>query len=372
MIEPLDKREFQQLTLKRFAAWSVLNALINTVIAFIIAGVGLSKGFAVTLIFSQCIGFSIFFSNLAVLPVYQRATRLRTQVLIVAAAVIAGSIIGTLLGALANGFRPIQFFQEHFGYFTQVILFALLFGFVISYIFISLSVISEEKIKRLEVEKAAMEAELRLVQSQMEPHFLFNTLANVRSLIDSDPRRAGDMLETFVAFLRTSLRTSRERTVPLVQELDVVKNYLDLFTMRMGSRLRYKIELPEALRGVRIPPLLIQPLVENAVKHGLEPSIDGGEVTIAAERADGRIRIKVTDSGVGIREAAGGSGIGLDNVRRRLAIMYGELGRLVIEENSPSGVKATIEIPDELKGTTPHHDPLPVPEVGASRRGERR
>ena len=293
MIEPLIRREYQQLTPKRFAAAVVLNALINTVITLIITGIGLSKGFAVTFIFSQCIGFSIFFSNLAALPVYRRAKRLRTQVLIIAAAVITGAFIGTLLGALANGFRPLPFFQEHFGYFTQVILFALLFGFVISYIFISLSIISEEKIKRLEVEKSVIEAELKLLQSQMEPHFLFNTLANIRSLIDSDPHKAGDMLETFVAFLRTSLRTGRERTVPLAQELDVVKSYLDLYAMRMGERLRYRIDLPEALRNVRIPPLLIQPLVENAVKHGLEPSIDGGEVTVAAERAGGTIRVQV-------------------------------------------------------------------------------
>ncbi len=349
MTEPLIPREYQQLTPRRFAASLVLNAFINTAIALIITGIGLSKGFAITFVFSQCIGFSIFFSNLAVLPVYRRATRLRTQVLIIAAAVIAGAFIGTLLGALANGFRPLQFFQEHFGYFTQVILFALLFGFVISYIFISLSIISEEKIKRLEVEKSVIEAGLKLLQSQMEPHFLFNTLANIRSLIDSDPRKAGDMLETFVAFLRTSLRTGRERTVPLVQELDVVKSYLDLYAMRMGERLRYRIDLPEALRDVRIPPLLIQPLVENAVKHGLEPSIDGGEVTVAAERADGSIRIRVTDSGVGIRETAGGSGIGLDNVRRRLAIMYGEQASLLMEERASRGVIVTIEVPDESK-----------------------
>jgi hypothetical protein len=346
MAEPFIKIDHYPFTFRRFLASVLLNAAVNTVIAVIITAIGVGKGFPVTLVFSQCIGFSIFFANLAALPLYRGASRTSTQVMIIAAAVIAGAIIGTLLGALANGFRPLPFFQEHFGYFTQVILFALLFGFVISYIFISLSIISEEKIKRLEVEKSVIEAELRLVQSQMEPHFLFNTLANVRSLIDTDPRKAGDMLETFVAFLRTSLRTGRERTAPLSQELDVVKSYLDLFTMRMGERLRYKIDLPDALRGVRIPPLLIQPLVENAVKHGLEPSINGGEVTVAAERADGKIRIRVADSGVGIGETAGGSGIGLENVRRRLAIMYGDAGRLVIEENDPSGVKVLIEIPD--------------------------
>jgi len=259
--------------------------------------------------------------------------------------VLFGAFAGTVLGALSVGMRPAALFGERLSFFTQIALLGILFGLLVSYVFISLEKISEERLQRIEMEKAAMEAELRLVQSQMEPHFLFNTLANVRSLIDSDPRRAGDMLETFVAFLRTSLRTGRERTVALSQELDVVKSYLDLFAMRMGKRLRYRIDLPEALRSFRIPPLLIQPLVENAVKHGLEPSVDGGEVAVAAERADGMVRITVSDSGVGIRETAGGSGIGLENVRRRLAIMYGDAGRLAIEENTVGGVKAIVEIP---------------------------
>jgi sensor histidine kinase YesM len=345
MTEPLIKREYPLLTRKRFLASLVLNAFINTAIAVLLTAIKFGHGFLNNLIISQCIGFSIFGANMAVVPLFRRTKRPAAQIAIIIAAVLVGAIAGTILGSSAIGMRPSALFGERFPFFTQVVLLGILFGVLVSYVFISLERISEERLQRIETEKAAMEAELRLVQSQMEPHFLFNTLANVRSLIDSDPRRAGEMLETFVAFLRTSLRTGRERTVPLSQELDVVKSYLDLFSMRMGTRLRYRIDLPEALRNVRIPPLLIQPLVENAVKHGLEPSIDGGEVTITAERIDNRIRIKVADNGVGIGETAGGSGIGLENVRRRLAIMYGDAGRLVIEENSPRGVKAIIEIP---------------------------
>jgi len=349
MTEPLIKREFQQLTLRRFAASLVLNALINTAIAVLLTAIKFGQGFQNNLIISQCIGFSIYGANMAVIPLFRRTKRPSVQVAIIIAAVLAGAIVGTILGSYAIGMPPSALFGERFPFFTQVVLLGILFGVLVSYVFVSLERINEERLQRIESEKAAMEAELRLVQSQMEPHFLFNTLANVRSLIDSDPRRAGDMLETFVAFLRTSLRSGRERTVPLEQELDVVKSYLDLYAMRMGERLRYRIDLPEALRGVRIPPLLIQPLVENAVKHGLEPSINGGEVMVSAERADKRILIRVIDSGAGIKETAGGSGIGLENVRRRLAIMYGDTGRLVIEENSPTGVKVVIEIPAESK-----------------------
>jgi sensor histidine kinase YesM len=349
MIEPLIRREFQQLTFKRFAASLLLNALINTAIAVLLTAIKFGQGFPNNLIISQCIGFSIYGANMAVVPLFRRTKRPSVQVAIVIAAVLVGAFIGTVLGSIAVGMKPAALFGERISFFTQIALLGILFGLLVSYVFISLEKISEERLQRIELEKAAMEAELRLVQSQMEPHFLFNTLANIRSLIDSEPLKAGKMLETFVAFLRTSLRTGRERTVPLAQELDVVKSYLDLYTMRMGARLKYRIDLPEALHNVRIPPLLIQPLVENAVKHGLEPSIDGGEITVAAERVGGMIRIKVVDSGVGIRETAGGSGIGLDNVRRRLAIMYGDAGRLVIEENRPSGAKATIEMPDELK-----------------------
>jgi sensor histidine kinase YesM len=346
MAEPLIKREFQQLTMKRFAVSVVLNALINTAIAVLLTTIKFGQGFQNNLIISQCIGFSIYGANVAVIPLFRRTNRPAAQVAIIMAAVLLGAIAGTVLGSLAVGMKPTALFGERLTFFTQIVLIGILFGLLVSYIFVSLEKISEERLQRIETEKAAMEAELRLVQSQMEPHFLFNTLANVRSLIDSDPRKAGEMLETFVAFLRTSLRTSRERTVPMSQELDVVKSYLDLFAMRMGGRLRYRIDLPEQIRSVRIPPLLIQPLVENAVKHGLEPSIDGGEVAIVVERAGDRVRIQVIDSGVGIRETAGGSGIGLDNVRRRLAIIFGDAGRLVIEENRPSGVKVVIEIPD--------------------------
>jgi signal transduction histidine kinase len=333
-----------QLSAGRIIRSLLVNVVANTFIAVILTVIGFGRGFLVNLVFSQCIGNSIYFANLAAIPVYRRAQRLPAQIAIIVAAVVLGALVGTLLGALANGMRPDVFFRDHASYFGQVVLIALLFGFIISYLFISITIISEEKVRRLESEKNAVEAELRLLQSQMEPHFLFNTLSNILGLIDSDREKARRMLESFTSFVRKSLLAVRERTVPLGMEIDTLRNYLDVFQVRMGDRLRYAIDLPEDLQAFRVPPLLLQPLVENALKHGLEPSVSGGQISIRAGRYGDRVRLTVADTGVGIHETKSG-GIGIDNVRKRLQLVFGEQALLTLEPNEPSGVKATIELP---------------------------
>jgi sensor histidine kinase YesM len=345
MTEPLINTDHRKLTLRHFIASFFLNALVNTVIAAVLTAIRFGHGFQVNLIFSQCIGFSIYFANWAAAPLFRKTKRPAAQVAIVVFAILIGALAGTLLGVLASGFDPVLFLKERFPFFMQIIILAILFGVIVSYVFLSLEKMSQERLQRVEIEKAAMEAELRLVQSQIEPHFLFNTLANVRGLIDSDPRMAGAMLESFVSFLRTSLHAARERTVPLSREMDLVTAYLELMASRMRDRLRYCIELPEDLRGVPVPPLLIQPLAENAVRHGLEPSIAGGEIAILVLRTGDLVRIVVSDSGQGLQEHGTGGGVGLENVRKRLHLHYGGKGRLELEENKPRGVRVTVELP---------------------------
>jgi len=335
----------KQFTPRRIVFSLLINAAINTVIAAMLTAIDFGRGFGPNLVFSQCIGMSIYAANLAAIPLYRTASRASYQLMIIVAAVVVGALVGTVLGALANGLGPAVFLREYAGFFVQVVLIGLLFGSIVSYVFISLARISEEKMKRLDLEKNAMLTELKLLQSQMEPHFLFNTLSTVMSLMDSDPEKARRMLEAFTAFLRSSLLIARSATITLAQEVDVVKNYLAVLQVRMGSRLSFRIDVPGSLRDCAIPPLLIQPLVENAVKHGLEPSIEGGEVSLYAVRDNDVVRIVVADSGRGISEMGPRSGIGLTNIRDRLELLYGGQGRLVLEENSPSGVKATIEIP---------------------------
>lgn len=327
--------------------------LFNTIIAvFTTATIGSKAGFVSNFIFSQCMGISIFSSIYTALAVF-KTERTALQRIIITTAMIIGATFGTVFGTAVLGMNPVAYANEKFRQFVQTILIGLLFGSIISYIFISVEKISEEKIKRLDMEKSAAETELKLLQSQMEPHFLFNTLSNVMGLIERDPDKAKRMLESFTSFLRASFLTARDRTVTLAHEAEVAKNYLDVFAVRMGDRLRYRIDIPDSLRDFRIPPLLIQPLVENAVKHGLESSVQGGEIAVQAVRDNGVVRIIVVDSGQGINEKSGGSGIGLENIRKRLQLLYAGQGRLILEENRPVGVKAIIEIPYETD--TSHH-----------------
>jgi sensor histidine kinase YesM len=324
--------------------------IANTLIALFIVAIYPDSSFPINLVYSQCIGISIAICSITAIN-YFKTPRLFLQVAFIAASVVVGAVIGMAIGgAVVQLIFPGPVHAPAIGKYAFTrsnLVLALLFGTVITYLFFSLQKISDEKIKRLEVEKNAAITEIKLLQSQMEPHFLFNTLSNILGLIDPDPEKAKRMLESFTRFLRASLVTARSETVALSQEMDVVKNYLDIFTVRMGERLRYTIDIPADLQGFRIPPLLIQPLVENAVKHGLEPSISGGELLISGAREGDRVRIVVADSGLGINELSPGSGIGVENIKKRLELVYGGRARLVFEENKPKGLKAVVEMPYE-------------------------
>jgi signal transduction histidine kinase len=202
----------------------------------------------------------------------------------------------------------------------------------------------EEQLKR-----KAKEAELKLLQAQIEPHFLFNTLANVRSLIDIDPPAAGELLDAFSDHLRVSLTSMRAELVPLDTELALVGHYLKLMQLRMCERLSYSIEADAAARQVQLPPLLLQPLVENAIHHGLECQVEPGHVRISASVSDGFLRIQVLDDGLGLdalkQRASKGHGVATKNIRERLAARYGERAMLRLTPAEPKGTLAEITIP---------------------------
>jgi signal transduction histidine kinase len=188
------------------------------------------------------------------------------------------------------------------------------------------------------------EARLQALQAQVEPHFLFNTLAHVRALYRRDPERGRRMLERFLDYLEAALPRVRQADTTLAQELELARAYLDIQQIRIGGRLAFSIEVPEEIRGLRFPPLMLLTLVENAIKHGIAPQTEGGAIGIVARADPRRLRIEVRDTGAGLSQAAG-SGMGLANVRARLAALFGAGARLVIEPNAPRGVVAAIEIP---------------------------
>jgi sensor histidine kinase YesM len=197
---------------------------------------------------------------------------------------------------------------------------------------------------RAEYERQLTETELKLLQAQIEPHFLFNTLSNVLQLVDGDPRAAKRMLVNLTSYLRASLQRTRTGATMLGEELDLVRAYLEIQAERMGARLAWCIDCAPELRGLPLPPLLLQPLVENAVRHGLEPSRGGGEVRVLARREADVLVLEVQDTGVGIG-AGSGSGVGLANIRARVrAVSQGE-GRMVIQSHVPHGLCVRIALP---------------------------
>ena len=211
--------------------------------------------------------------------------------------------------------------------------------------------IANDAAEREAMQRQLSETKMQMMQAQVEPHFLFNTLASVEHLIRVDPPRASAMQRSLIQYLRAVLPQMRDNAVVtgLGREVDMVRAYLDLLKMRMEERLIVDLQIPEGLRSAAFPPMMLQSMVENAIKHGLECKPEGGTLRIVAEVVDSRLRVTVTDDGVGFGVMpSDGTGLGLQTIRDRLRMLHGDAGRLSIGANSPSGVIATIEVPYQL------------------------
>ena len=330
----------------------IITVFFNTFIALFITSMDFGgEDFFENLIFSQCIGLSILSVVKYMLIRFQTASSLHLSILVIAA-MLPAIFVGASLAAVMTGYDLSAFWQSSDSSIRTLIL-SLVFGFVITFFFISKEKIAdaesqarEEKIQRLISEKSAAEAQIKRLQAQIEPHFLFNTLSNILSLLDTEPQKGKAMLEDFISYLRISLAKIREDLTTLGMEMKMIQAYLDLHRVRMGERLTFSIDLPEALYGFNLPPMLLQPLVENALKHGIEPKIKGGEISIRASKANSLIRIEINDNGLGF--APGGkTGLGITNIRERLNTLYNGRAELVIKSPDSGGVLAIVEVPDD-------------------------
>ena len=208
------------------------------------------------------------------------------------------------------------------------------------------------------------EAKLSALQAQVEPHFLYNTLASVQALTEVDPQQANAMTGHLIQYLRNALPKMRESVSTVGQEVELVRAYLNILQMRMGKRLVFDIAVPAELMELPFPPLMLPSLVENAIKHGLEPQREGGEVRISATLVEGKLRMIVADTGKGFAEAPG-AGVGLANIRERLAAMYGPAATLTLVAQEPKGVVATIEVPRDGARATASPPGTPPPTLAA-------
>ncbi|WP_310463516.1 histidine kinase [Sphaerotilus sp.] len=240
---------------------------------------------------------------------------------------------------------------------AAMLMVSLTLGLVATFFFKSQGELAASRAEAESALRVAAEHRLKLLESQLEPHMLFNTLANLRVLIALDPPQAQAMLDHLIAFLRSTLQGSRTALHPLHTEFDRLRAYLALMTARMGDRLQTEFELPADLSDMAVPALLLQPLVENAIRHGLEPAIEGGVLRISASRIDSphgaRLRLHVFDSGAGPNAQAtmqSGTGFGLTQVRERLLTLYGadasvQLTRTHDTDDAPAGTLALIDMP---------------------------
>jgi LytS/YehU family sensor histidine kinase len=267
------------------------------------------------------------------------------------AAVVLGSCLGTILAGVVKGRGLGEMLSER----LAGVLITIGLGIGVGCVVVATLILREKHARdqarfhrgeseKHQLEKNLLEAKLQLMQAQVEPHFLFNTLANVQHLVETDPPEASRMLDSLIQYLRAALPQMRESSTRLGRELEMARAFLDIHRVRMGTRLAYAIEVPETLRERAFPPMMLITLVENAVKHGVDPCCECGTITIRAREDEGLLRVSVEDTGEGIKPKKGG-GVGLANIRERLKALYGTTARLVVEEREPHGVVASIEVP---------------------------
>jgi signal transduction histidine kinase len=310
-------------------------AAFNTVIALLLTLVGYGGGFGENLVFSQCIGLSVLLlihTSWRLFWPAQKPPRLPFFGLI-AAGVIGGWLGGS---ALASLFLGLPWTAGRSSWAALAI--TVTAGFIGTAFFWT-------RHRAAEMERQRIEAQLKMLQAQIEPHFLFNTLANLDALIQTDPRRARAMLGHLNDYLRATLAATRCERSTLADEFALLRGYLEVQGMRMGERLRFRLELPESLAQAGLPPMLLQPLVENSLKHGLEPKVEGGEVKVSAREEGDRLVLEVADTGLGkANGSTAGTGVGLANVRERLAAAY-DGAKVEAGANPAGGYTVTLSIP---------------------------
>ncbi|MGH8217336.1 MAG: sensor histidine kinase [Steroidobacteraceae bacterium] len=271
-------------------------------------------------------------------------------------AVLAGIVIGAKLASLTGVPDIVTLAVHHPQMMRQTMLEFVTLGAAIWAFFLYVShsrgvreELERERRRAAEALQAETAARLALLQAQIEPHFLFNTLANIHSLIAEDPNTASLVLEELNAYLRTSLRRTRRSTGTLGEEIELIERLLTIAAARLGRRLHYTVSVPQELRSYELPPLLVQPLVENALRHGIEPAVEGGAIQIDAREVGDSLELAVADTGVGLNDEAP-AGVGLANIRARLASLYGGKGTLALYANVPHGVIAKLRIPSSSPG----------------------
>ncbi|NUX59332.1 sensor histidine kinase [Paraburkholderia youngii] len=340
--------------LDEYAREAVLVVIGNALIAAGLTVVGMGKGLGENLVFSEAIGLSIMLLLHVGRFRLQRKNALTAPrlAIVMVGAIIAGAAIGRVIAsALLDLDIGKRFASKNLATTGWIALVATLLVTWYGWSRARIAGLREQVARTAwlqeAAEKTALRARLQALQAQIEPHFLFNTLATLDSLIVSDPPRARELLGSLNRFLRATLEASRAESETLADQFAVLDSILAVHAMRLGPRLAYSLDLPADCANLAVPPMLLQPLVENALKHGVQVTVTGGRIDVRAKRGEQHVELIVADTGPGFgaTPATQGTGIGLANVRDRLAALYGERASLTLVENVPQGTIAKILLP---------------------------
>ncbi len=340
--------KLSDITRKTVVDWCLFSFIINTILSVILWKTSLVPPNIIRiLVFNQTIGLLQLVSVIGSLLILNpKKPILRLPIVFIM--VVIGSVAGNILSFLMYNIEISN--AKTTGILSQSIAFSIMFGLLIyltaffwERVAIAKRIIEDARLKRIVNEKKIIETSLKLLQAQIEPHFLFNTLSNILSLFDSDTTKAKEMQKDLIHYLRSSLTKIRQSESTIGLELELIQSYLNIFKIRMGKRLDFSIDIAQNLLDKPFPSMLIQPIVENAIKHGLEPKLEGGTIKINIRMENDRLLVEIADTGIGFTHGSKFN-VGISNICERIELLYGNCGQLLLKDNKPSGLKVVIEI----------------------------
>jgi signal transduction histidine kinase len=353
---PLERQQYRAFCM-RYRGVRLGWATLKLVLVFSLCGAllhvtGVNRGWIAPIVFANAVGFGLTLATIGAWFDYRRILQKKRRALLSVLGFTTLGIVSAIGMAMLQTGKPPSNLLARLPHLTAGVAVGALAMivpiFAISMLrsrqFVALNARLRQEAEQDRLARELSESQLRLLRAQIEPHFLFNTLGAVQQLAQQGAPRAAELTANLIDFLRSSMRDMRCEQVSLATEFALVESYLKVMEVRLGERLRYTLALPRALEEVKLPSMILLTLAENAIKHGIEPSLRGGEVALSASREGDTVRIRVEDSGVGM-SATPGAGTGLENVRSRLALAFGAAAGLALQDGEPTGLIADITLP---------------------------
>ena len=349
--------------------WLVGIILVTTAAAWLAAQLPWNMSFAEAAILFNCVALTLLWAGMSAWFGYRKFQgKIFRYVVAGPLLALAGAFVGAAIAGLVRGVDPLGWIYDS-AKLRHIVTAGLAFGFLYALLVALIALLRnreyaaltrhlEGEARQSQLSRQLAESRLKLLQLQIEPHFLFNTLGSAQQLAEKCAPDAARLIADLIRFLRAATPSLRDETTTLGADGALAEAYLSIMQTRLRHRLRYAINIPSALIDTALPPGMLITLVENAIKHGIEPSTDGGSVTVAAAARQGMLIVSVTDTGAGLHGGGQpGQGIGLANIRERLALLYAGRARLELAENEPRGFVAQIMLPLRQESRLPERLP---------------